>query len=848
LTLASAGTLAVGSIALVSGVLSIATGGNLTAVGPIAIGSAGKTSPSGSPNISDNGAAGTLGLANGSTLSAGGPLLLAQGTLTIAGATANIAGPLAVGTAATPSTNPSYTNGSYGVLAVTAGGALTVADALGINAGIVVVAGAGSRLSSTKTLTASIGGSFYSAISGVVPTTYSGALTAASGGSVRLGGIILTAPASTSIATLSGAPNISVDAISSIEIGNLGNAAFGALTIDAGKTITANTSATISGNVVDNGTIVASAGTLTIAGNLSGTGTVQIGKNATLQINGIAAATDTITFTDAAAALSIGSSLGSFNLVTSAVTPGAPYVIAATISGMQAGDSILLGQTVTSATYAATTSGRGTLTLRNGSAVVETLTLAGIGAGQSFLVTPTTQNSSAISLLDRPPQLSGTAAAATFATGSGSGVVLAPALTLIAPASPTLTGATIAIGSSTLTPGDVLAATTVGSAITATYNATTGTLSLSGKDTLAHYQAVLGSVTYRSTSGNPTVAGNSPTRDIAWTINDGIQTSSPFTSVVQVSGGTRFTLTSRADTVTGTAYDDTIAATSATLNSKDQINGGPGVNTLQLSGAGVFDLGAPKMLINVRAVNATETTQESVVYLRDGLNLAVTVASSGGAGAITIYGGQDSSSINLGSGSDTVVLGSAAESVTGGGGTALVQATAVQASALVKGGAGTTTLEIIGGGAANLHAATTLVAVQLDAATNLVLSKLGFITVLGSTGNDTITALAGGQTMTGGAGSDTLIGYSGFGDTFTDTAAGLNGDLIQMFGGSDQIDITDLKSSSASLSYTANGGAGTLNLTDGTHPASIRLQGSFTASKFQMAADGHGGTLVTYAA
>jgi hypothetical protein len=102
--------------------------------------------------------------------------------------------------------------------------------------------------------------------------------------------------------------------------------------------------------------------------------------------------------------------------------------------------------------------------------------------------------------------------------------------------------------------------------------------------------------------------------------------------------------------------------------------------------------------------------------------------------------------------------------------------------------------------------------------------------------------------MTGGARSDTLVGYSGFGDTFIDTAAGLNGDLIQMFGGSDQIDITDLKSSAASLSYTANGGAGTLNLTDGSHPASIRLQGSFTASKFHMAADGHGGTLVTYAA
>ena len=69
-----------------------------------------------------------------------------------------------------------------------------------------------------------------------------------------------------------------------------------------------------------------------------------------------------------------------------------------------------------------------------------------------------------------------------------------------------------------------------------------------------------------------------------------------------------------------------------------------------------------------------------------------------------------------------------------------------------------------------------------------------------------------------------------------------------MFGGSDQIDVTDLKTPSTPPSYMTTGGGGTLGLTDGIHVASIRLQGSFTASKFHLAADGHGGTLVTYAA
>ncbi len=44
--------------------------------------------------------------------------------------------------------------------------------------------------------------------------------------------------------------------------------------------------------------------------------------------------------------------------------------------------------------------------------------------------------------------------------------------------------------------GDTLAATTTGTSITASYNASTGVLSLSGSDTLAHYQQVLDSVSY----------------------------------------------------------------------------------------------------------------------------------------------------------------------------------------------------------------------------------------------------------------------------------------------------------------------------------------------------------------
>jgi hypothetical protein len=195
-----------------------------------------------------------------------------------------------------------------------------------------------------------------------------------------------------------------------------------------------------------------------------------------------------------------------------------------------------------------------------------------------------------------------------------------------------------------------------------------------------------------------------------------------------------------------------------------------------------------------------------------------------------------------------VVLGGAGETVNGGGGTALVQATTTAvAGALVNGGSGNTTLEITNAGTAALNVATTNVTVKLDAAGNLTLSKMAFITAIGSNGADTITARSSGQTLTGGAGVDTLVGYSGFGDTFTDTAAGLNGDTIKLFGGTDRLDVTDLGFSAATkLTYTGNTSKGTLVLTDGMRSANITFAGNFSGRHFHMASDTHTGTLITY--
>jgi hypothetical protein len=76
-----------------------------------------------------------------------------------------------------------------------------------------------------------------------------------------------------------------------------------------------------------------------------------------------------------------------------------------------------------------------------------------------------------------------------------------------------------------------LAATTAGTGITATYDVTTGTLTLSGVDTVAHYQQVLASMTFS------TEAQNNNGRTVSWTVTDDLgATSAAATSNVSVQG------------------------------------------------------------------------------------------------------------------------------------------------------------------------------------------------------------------------------------------------------------------------------------------------------------------------
>jgi hypothetical protein len=384
----------------------------------------------------------------------------------------------------------------------------------------------------------------------------------------------------------------------------------------------------------------------------------------------------------------------------------------------------------------------------------------------------------------------------------------------------------------------------------------TGTMALTISGSLAQVNADLATLT------DTDAVAASDTITLTATDNFG-NSATPATVAIQVVGQND-TLTAAPTTIVGTAANDTITATNSTLISRDHIDGGGGTNTLVLSGSGSFDLGAPAQLINIQQVSATTGQAPAsgggaggvqTVYLRDGLNVTLNVAAGVTAAGntnpqtITIYGGADSSVINLGGGVEDVVLGSATETVTASAtGTAFIQGLSSQAGSLIVGSSqASTSLEITDtGGTAVLNAADSNLTVKLDGATNLMLNKMQFITADGSVGGSTITALATNQTLLGGAG-DTLIGSTAYGDFFEGSSALLNQDIIQNFGGSDQIDLTDILASKVTgLNWIAGNGGGILSLTDGTHSVALNLLGAYTASSFAFKTDGAIGTLITY--
>ncbi len=108
-------------------------------------------------------------------------------------------------------------------------------------------------------------------------------------------------------------------------------------------------------------------------------------------------------------------------------------------------------------------------------------------------------------------------------------------------------------------------------------------------------------------------------------------------------------------------------------------------------------------------------------------------------------------------------------------------------------------------------------------------------------------ALINGGTLEFTAASDNDVSFGGgTGMLALDQSQHFTG-TISGFANRDQVDLGDIGfSANTALSYIDNGSnGGTLSIGDGAHTASIALQGTYLASSFTLASDGHGGTLLT---
>ncbi|MBY0522398.1 MAG: HYR domain-containing protein [Gemmataceae bacterium] len=128
----------------------------------------------------------------------------------------------------------------------------------------------------------------------------------------------------------------------------------------------------------------------------------------------------------------------------------------------------------------------------------------------------------------------GTSFQAVFGQGNGSAAVVDPlSLSVLDADSGSLVSATVTLTNIQNAGLETLSVNTSGTLIGALYNSATGVLSLTGMDSVAHYQQVLRSLRYDNASINPITQ---PTRTITVSANDGITAGAAATSAVQLLG------------------------------------------------------------------------------------------------------------------------------------------------------------------------------------------------------------------------------------------------------------------------------------------------------------------------
>ena len=121
-----------------------------------------------------------------------------------------------------------------------------------------------------------------------------------------------------------------------------------------------------------------------------------------------------------------------------------------------------------------------------------------------------------------------------------------------------------------------------------------------------------------------------------------------------------------------------------------------------------------------------------------------------------------------------------------------------------------------------------------------------FVHASSAAGPSIVLASAKDQVLSAASGASVLSDVGGFGATFQGTLAQFARVLLTGLSAKDLIDITDLGSTHAMASYTGPGDAGVLNVSNATQNGELHLSRQIAGATFRMAADGHGGSVISF--
>jgi hypothetical protein len=699
-----------------------------------------------------------------------------------------------------------------GVLALGAGSAVQAAQAL-LDGGVIA---RGGSLTVTGTL-----------------TLQSGALLASAGAEFQIATLLLTGTGD----------DVSIDATSSLEVGTVGGAALGDITVDAGAELAGAGVLAAQSMIIDQGTITASGvGDTLSLGAVSGAGTLLVGVGATMVLQAAAAPALLIDFA------------GPGTLTVTGIIPQAG------IAGFGGGDAVDLPIAgITSANFAATAPNVGILTLDAGSQAVASLTLVGVGQGQAFSVagvaggtvitTETEPYGGGGSTMRNDQQASGYGTMSVVSDLSFFENLPAVVMGALAYFEETVDGGVgdtmpgegeayvyfSADGSSfgdydpgfanfavITDPPDSVAGNTV--AMPPGYEAllAQGNVPLQLNDGGAGKALILGNAANDTIVGlgaDDTLVGGAGGNSVIFAAN----------SAVIYGGGN--------DTIITSTEPCDITTTPESIGGSVVFLGPDGDNTVTLSGQDTLIAAAVDSSDTVTALGAdTVFAQSAGLMTFNGGDAADIVVGLGGS--IEMNGGtgngaalwcDNSARVNYfgGSGSAYVVGGSGHLFVQGGSGAITVYGGI--GSATIVGAAGPSEF-LVGEGASNVTAASGNLVWLAGAANDSLVANGGGSTIWGanSSGNSTFQAGSGPCLMSGGSGNDTFWGGAGDVSILAGSGADVFGDAAGAAGGAmtiysfntaaDQIDLSGYGTYTSALV----GGNEVLSLNDGT---TITLEG-----------------------